>query len=100
MQMKSNSRSNKYVAFFGDSFRADRSELWIDDVDRKRRLTIHVRDIRMERQLWCCLERIRWRLALYDKQGVPEHDHSYVRSLRQSESVLEELLRLIEDRSG
>ncbi|MGA7075614.1 MAG: hypothetical protein WBZ42_03580 [Halobacteriota archaeon] len=69
-------------------------ELWTSDAERRQTLGGHVKDILMEQQLRCCLERIRWKLGLFEKYGVPNHDRPYVRSLRQSEKALSATLGL------
>ena len=69
---------------------------WTDDAGRHQALSEHVKDILMERQLHCCLARIRWKIERYAKYGVPEHDRSYVRFLRLSEDARTSLLELEE----
>jgi hypothetical protein len=52
----------------------------------------HLKNIILERQLSCCLKRIRWKLGRYEKFGIPEQRRPYMNWLQFMEAAIEETL--------
>lgn len=55
-----------------------------------------VRDRRLESELQCCLDRVSYKLNLYDRYGVPIQELQAARSLRRVQDSLEEVLDYFE----